>query len=228
MKKLIPYLLMYLVCCFSPLLLKSQEQDAGLWLAAEGEVQLTKRFTSILNGEVRMHENMMEVGTFLGEAGVEYGFLEAWRLGAYYRFTGRQQLNRTCNYRHRLYADLRYRNRKGKHDWVARVRLQQQFRNEEIFTDQGAEERTYMRPKLSYRYRLNRTWRPFVSAELYFPVSLNGIHLVDKMRFTTGTRYRVSKQHSVSLYYMIQHEVNVRNPGTDFVIGIGYAFSPEL
>jgi hypothetical protein len=226
MKKAIPYLLMYLVCCFSPVFLKAQEQDAGLWLGAEGEVQLNKRFSSILNAEVRMHENMMEVGTFLGEAGVEYGFFKVWRLGAYYRFTGSQQLDRSYHYRHRLYADLRYRNRIGKHDWIARVRLQQQFQHEEVFTDGRAEEKTYTRTKLSYRYRLNRTWRPFVSAELYFPVSLSGIQVMDKMRFSAGTRYRINRVHSITCYYMIQHEVNVRNPETEFVIGIGYVYSP--
>ncbi len=204
-----------------------QERDAGLWLAAEGEIEISSRLATILNGEVRMHENMAEVGTWLAEAGVEYSLSQAWRFGLYYRFRGNQQLDRTYNYRHRYYVNVRYRNRQGKHDWVARVRLQQQFRHEELFTDRGAEDRTYIRPKLAYRYRLSRTWRPFVAAELYHPVSLNGIHLVDKMRFSAGTRYRINRVHAITLYYMVQHEVNVRNPGTDFILGIGYEFSPD-
>jgi hypothetical protein len=225
MNSKIKSILILILLISAPGWITSQVKDAGLWFAAEGELQLSKRTSMILNGEVRMKDNMMQVGTMLAELGLEYEFNLKWRLATYYRFISRHRPDQSFQYRHRYYADLRYRHRAGRHDWVARVRFQQQFRYEELWSINLADDRSYLRPKLSYRYRLNRTWRPFLAAEFYFPVTIRGVHHSDKMRFTAGTRYRINKQHSLSLYYMIQHEVRVKNPVTDYVLGIGYAFS---
>jgi len=225
-QKIISLLILILLISAGSGRVSAQVQDAGLWLAAEGSVKLRQRSFLVFNGELRMHENMMEAGTMLAETGFGYDFSRSWRLAAYYRFIARQQTDRSYQYRHRYYADLRYRHRAGKTDWTGRVRVQQQFRHEELFSSANADERTYMRPKASFRYRVSRTWRPYVSAEFYLPLSLSGIHPVDKMRFAAGTLYRINRVHSLNIYYMIQHQVNVKNPRTDFILGIGYEFTP--
>ena len=204
-----------------------QEKDAGLWLAAEGTVQVRQRSFILLNTEVRMHENMTEAGTFLAETGFGHDFGKGWRIAAYYRFIARQQLDRSYHYRHRYYSDLRYRYRTGKTDWIARARVQQQLRHEELLYQGNTDDRTYLRLKGTFRYRINRTWRPYVGAEFYFPLTISGIHQMDKMRFSAGTLYRINRVHTLNFYYMIQHQVNVINPETDYIVGIGYEFTPK-
>jgi hypothetical protein len=36
--------------------------------------------------------------------------------------------------------------------------------------------------------------------------------------------YGISKHQKIDLFYMIQKEVNVSNPETDFIVGLGYAY----
>jgi len=39
-----------------------------------------------------------------------------------------------------------------------------------------------------------------------------------------GIEYDFTKHHKIDAYYMIQKEVNVSDPRTDFIIGIGYFY----
>ncbi len=208
--------------------LSAQEYDAGLWLSLKGEIILTQRMTFGIAEEIRLHENITEVGTALTDIGIDYNLSSGWRISANYRFISRQQLDRSYLHRHRYYLDLRYRHLSDRTgiDFTGRLRWQQQLSHEEIGLPGNEGFSNYLRPEGTVRYRLNRVFRPYVSVETFLPVSAFRFHNPDKIRITAGTRIRLNFVHSVTLFYMVQKEINVRRPETDFVIGLGYEFSP--
>ncbi len=76
------------------------------------------------------------------------------------------------------------------------------------------------RNRLQLKYKLDRQWRPYVSAE-----STVGGSGLDKIRYAVGTEWRIAKQHTLDLHYMYQHIYNDDDSeGNRHVLGIGYTF----
>ena len=83
----------------------------------------------------------------------------------------------------------------------------------------GAKSSHKWRNRLQLKYKLNKQWRPYASAE-----SVVGSSGLDKMRYTIGTELRINKQHSVSLGYMLQNSYKDDEEGNRHVLGVGYNF----
>ena len=76
------------------------------------------------------------------------------------------------------------------------------------------------RNRLQLKYKLDKTWRPYVSAE-----STVGGSGFDKMRYSLGTEIRLNKQHSLDMKYMYQHLYNDDDSESNrHILGLGYTF----
>ncbi len=76
------------------------------------------------------------------------------------------------------------------------------------------------RNRLQLKYKLSKQWRPYISAE-----STVGGSGLDKMRYTAGTEWRLTKQHVFDLHYLYQHSYKDDDEeGNRHVLGIGYTF----
>ena len=76
------------------------------------------------------------------------------------------------------------------------------------------------RNRLQLKYKLDKTWRPYISAE-----STIGGSGLDKMRYSLGTEIRLSKQHSFDVKYLYQHSYKDDDAeGNRHVLGLGYTF----
>lgn len=204
-----------------------QGWDAGLWLSADYEYRLTPRMVLVGSGELRFHDNAQSLRTMLADAGIEYSFHPDWRISGNFRLMGRQTTDQQYQPISRVYIDLRHRHRYRKMEWLTRLRVQQQSAHPVYhwFDDDAYSRR--IRPELTVRYRINKTWRPFVSCELFFPIVYHYPLDPDKIRIAAGTRYRVSNVHALNVYLMVQQYVQQGAPKTDLMLGLGYSFTPE-
>lgn len=206
--------------------LHGQVQDAGMWLSASGEVKLNPVWTVVLSEELRLVDNMRVPSTSFTELDVEYNIGSAWRISAQYRIIGRLGDANGWTTAHRISGDLRYRLKLAHGDVIARLRFQHQD-GLGWFFDQFCDVSQKIRPEVTLRWRASPQWRPYLSAEIFCPIYAGGVTFPDKWRIKGGALYQMNKRHVLDIYYMVQHEFNVREPETDFVIGIGYRFSPR-
>lgn len=76
------------------------------------------------------------------------------------------------------------------------------------------------RNRLQLKYKLSRSWRPYLSAE-----SSVGSSGLDKIRYALGTEIRITKQHSFDVKYLYQHTYkDDDDEGDRHVLGLGYTF----
>ena len=76
------------------------------------------------------------------------------------------------------------------------------------------------RNRLQLKYKLTKTWRPYLNAE-----STVGGSGLDKMRYSLGTEVRLSKKHWLDVMYLYQHIYSDDDSeGNRHVIGIGYTY----
>ena len=139
--------------------------------------------------------------------------------------------------RHRFYVSLTASKSFGNFEVSLRERWQYTYRPEKTVSsrysywdlDWDEEEHTFrgkgknvLRSRLQLEYKLKTIdWTPFASVELYNAWN------VQKIRYTIGTDYKISKQYSLGLFYRYQ---DIRS-NDDFelepdmhILGIGFKF----
>lgn len=221
MKTKIAFLFPFLLCLV--LQTYAQQKDAGLWLSAAIEKRFNKKLSASLTQEARFNENISEAGTLFTEAGMDYRFAKRWSAGLSYRFIQRRRTNDFHSIRHRYMADLSYRVRLKKLTMVPRIRYQVQYRDINT-SENGRIPSKYFRGKLTARLNLEKRYTPFLSAEVFYQLGIKE-KFVDNLRYMAGFDYELSKFHSLDIFYMINKEVQVNDPVTEYNFGLGYKYS---
>lgn len=79
-----------------------------------------------------------------------------------------------------------------------------------------------LRTRLSVSYDIRKCpFEPYAEVELYN--QLDNAMAIDKIRYTIGTEYKISKEHKVKLYYRYQDYGDI-DEVSGHVLGLGYAF----
>ena len=203
--------------------LQGQERDAGLWTSVSFEAKVAKRLTVNISQEFRFNENISELGTAFTDAGVTYKLSKHFQLAANYRFIQKRRTDEYFSFRHRFYIDIKYEKKIEPFQIQFRSRLQDEYADIGRAADGGVP-MFYSRNKLSISWDLNKTFSPYFSAELFSPLNYPRYAAFDNIRISAGVEYSVSKHHKLDLFYMIQRELNVSRPRTDFITGIGYSY----
>ncbi len=202
----------------------AQVNDARLWASVNIEKKITSSFSFTISEEIRMNENISEVGSFFTDAGFRYKINKLIRISANYRFTNNRQLDNSYSQRHRYYFDLSLRKKIKPVTFTFRTRFQSQYTDINCSPDWQVPE-YYTRNKLTMDFDLDKKYSPFISAEAYTPLfSGNGLY-IDNVRYCAGFDYQFNRAHEIELFYMLQKEYNVNNPQNDYIVGIGYYFT---
>jgi hypothetical protein len=216
------FILLFLV--FSGMTAWSQEKDAGLWLSVNLEKKITPAFTFTFTEEVRMNENITEIGTIFSDFGLAYRLGSRFKISANYRFANKRRIDDSYSNRNSYYFDFTYREKINPLLFLLRARFQSLYTD--IFTSpEGKTPDWYSRIKLTVKLDINARIKPYIYAESFFKMNDPERIMLSDMRYCAGFEYSFNRLNMVDLFYMIQQEYNVNNPETYFIIGIGYFFT---
>jgi hypothetical protein len=214
---------------FSPVILFiacnafAQINDAGLWTSISLEKKISKRISLVASEELRFNENISELGTFFTEIGPQFKFYKGLNAGISYRFIQKRRLDDSYSVRHRINTDLSYRFKIKDFTLSLRERYQVQY-GENYFTGESETANTTLRSKLSLKYRINKKWDATVFGEIFNPL-FEGETYISDFRIGAGIDYQIIKPLGVEVFYLINKELNVANPTTDYVGGLGITYS---
>ena len=206
---------------FAGLHLFGQEKDAGLWTSLGIETGIAKRFNLSLVQEFRFHENISELGTSFTDVGLDYKLNKHFQVAANFRFIQKRKTNNSFSYRYRPYLDIKYTSKIKPIEFAIRCRIQDEIADVGRAADGGVPE-YYLRNKFSLSLDRKKLLSPYISAEFFSPLNFPRSTIIDNIRTSVGLKYALSKHNEFEMYYMIQKEVQVSNPRTDFIIGLGY------
>ncbi|MCX6304656.1 MAG: DUF2490 domain-containing protein [Bacteroidetes bacterium] len=204
--------------------LRSQVNDAQLWLSANLEKKLTPALSLGFTEEMRMNENITEVGTIFSDLGLSYRFLQRFKAGASYRFTMKRRYDDTYKYQNSWYVEGSYREKLKPVTLALRLRYQSRYAEEQT-TKKSEIPKNHLRTKLTVKYDLQKKFEPYLYAETYFRTGVTAAYSFDQLRLCAGMEYTFNRMHMIDLHYLFCREYNVVNPETDYVIGIGYYFT---
>ena len=203
--------------------LKAQVNDAGLWTSVKIETKIVKKLNASIVQEFRFYENITELGAYYTEAGLDYKINKHFQVEVNYRFSHKRKVENYYSIRHRLGIDLKYSKKIKPFELKYRARFQNQYEDIGRSKDGGVAE-YYLRNKLNLQWDLKKAYTPYVSVELFSPLNYPRYFAFDNFRSMAGIEYAFTKHHKIDVYYMIHKEVNMSQPYTYYVIGIGYIY----
>lgn len=239
----------YLVGCLLLLCMAgksyAQGDDFGVWTSAEVKKKIFSGFDASLEGEFRTRDGLQTVERWSGSAGVSYKMFRWLKASAGYTFIHYyhpMEVTKKGNYipeywqpKHRVNLSLT-----GKVDWrrftfSLRERWQYTYRpsqsvpkydgddgsmkNDEYISGKG---KNVLRSRLQVEYNIRKcAFTPYTSCELSH--SLNEIGAFEKLRWTLGTEWKLSKKHALDFYYLYQNKAD-DDEANGHVIGAGYSF----
>jgi hypothetical protein len=198
-------------------------KDAGLWTSAGFEFKVVKKLTASISEEVRFNENISEVGMILTDLGVSYKFNKHFQFAVGYRYSQKRKVEDYYSIKHRFSVDIKYEKKIKPFQFQYRIRFQDQYSDIGRASDGGIPV-YHLRNKLTLNLDMDKPYSPYISSELFSPLNYPRISSFYGIRTTAGVEYKFSKHHKIDLYYLIQKELNVSNPETDFVVGLGYFY----
>ena len=132
------------------------------------------------------------------------------------------------NFRHRVTMDVLFKKKINNVTLSFRERLQMQV--QEINTSEtGKIPEWSTRPKMEFKYDLDKPIAPFVSAEFRYQFQNRKEaelgHSWNRTRYVAGFDYKINKRNSCALYYVVQNSFNVPDPENTYTVGVLYTVS---
>lgn len=220
--KLRSYLL-FLILFFVPGLLPlvAQVNDAGMWIGIDLEKKLGSGLALQFSDEIRMNENISEVGTWLNELGLDYRINKVISASIAYRLIQKRRLDDSYSTRHRYLININFREKLGNFNFTFRTRYQSQY-TDVLSSENGNSPDNYLRTRMVVKYNTNRKYTPFLSGETFFHLNHPEGVVFDNYRINGGISYEWNKKSSLNLGYMMDREINVSDPWTNYVITLSW------
>lgn len=226
------------------------QSEGGLMMGAEVEKALNKKLSISVEAELRSRNNFKTLDRLSVGLGASYKMTKWLKADAGYTLLDNQfreeidyKASGAYNHwrpsywgiRHRLYASLSGSYKFSNNlKFSLRERWQYTYRPEKTVTRWDFDNESWedkvrtgsgknqLRSRFEISYDKKRMlFTPYASVEFYHAKSL------EKIRYTAGTDIRLSKQHSLSVYYRYQQMKDVDEDAYDpdmHYLGLGYKF----
>jgi hypothetical protein len=209
---------------------------AGVLSAQSSEMQLRSGFE--IGGEVaekykwsvaaesRFVNNRTEPERIQVQPELAYKFSKHLSIGAGYRLSSLFNIAEGEAIRSRIQTDVAYKQKISSFALSLRNRVQYDY--DGLLMSEG-----FSLSDLVYRHALSvdyRIWgsrfEPSCAFELFHGLNDFRSHAIQQYRYTFSLGYAISRPAAVSVYYMINDEVNKPNPVATYVVGLslGYNF----
>lgn len=218
-------LILLILISLISIIARAQTPALGVWAGVGVEKKFGKSFSVEANGQVRFTDNFTITRAYLGEVGLGYRLSKHWKLGAFYRYTGRRKYDKEEGkyyYRpyHRFYGELSFDHKiwgglKGDY----RLRYQNQFKDD---VEGLVADNSYVRTKFELSYDFKKRVTPFVSADIFYLIAQSpDASGIDQIRTKVGVDISLTKRQSLSVSVFTDVPVNAGSV-TDVFGNVGY------
>jgi long-subunit fatty acid transport protein len=199
-----------------------QYQDVRLWTSFSIRYNLTKKWRINLEEEARFFNNISRLDKLNTELTLSYQINKLVGGGFLYRLISNANNPENYEFGHRFAAFVDVQ--KNYSRWTGSLRTTYQKTYPEfLHTSEWYIPEDYIRilAEVSYRLKNGKT-EPYTNIEFWYRLSPEKQSFIDQYRFTAGVQYKINKRNRLDLFYRIQQEIQVKDPLTAHIIGIGY------
>jgi hypothetical protein len=177
----------------------SQDKDFRIWTSINLEKKLSSGFSLLFSETVRFTENASQAGTVFSDFGIRYRLKKKWKITGHYRFSKFNNGGGFFSTGQRFYIDLAYRQKTNTPlSFTFRGRYQSQYIDMYASID-GLLPQKRLRIKTTASYDLEKRYKPYISAELFYELSDNTEYKnrFVNSRYAAGVVYELNKRNSL-------------------------------
>ena len=159
-------------------------EGTGVALKVSLSGKIYKRFSFVLEEDIRPRDDFREAGWFLTTGEINYRILPNLRVGAGYMSLVRYKASEELRNRYYLYAS-------GSHRFgTFKIAVRERFQS--TYKKNGLHPTNYLRSMFTLSYRIASSgFEPFIYVEPFNNVGYNGKMRADKIRYSAGCDYRM-------------------------------------
>ena len=199
-------------------------RDLEQWTSIGLSKKINKHWKISLDQEFRFTKDASQFDIYFADLGLDYKFNKHFSLGANYRFYQNKNTNGVFQTEHRWSTDFQYKHKISRFAIAYRLRFQN--KDEDLFTNESGNNLYNLRNKLSVDYNIkNFKLDPYFNMELFRRFENGEDSYFNKIRWTLGIEYPITKKSDIELFYRIDNELNQDYAKDTYIIGLGYKIS---
>ena len=180
----------------------SAQDDLGSSLSADITKRVIPGLNLSLEEDFRLRDNLSEVDRFSTTLELSYKPWKFLKLGGAYNLINYNHETKGWEVRHRYYFFATGSYRINRFTVSLRERFQSTYRVGVKETSKRANPKLYLRSRLEVEYDIrNCKFEPFASVELYNTLNDPQGNKMNKLKYTSGSKYKLNKRNSWQLYY---------------------------
>ena len=204
MRKIQNSIVLLLFCIFSS---NAQENDFQIWTSLSASDKVTYKTDINIKHGLRFRENASLLAKSYSDIRLKYKYNKKVSLAVGFRDINEWNKQLSREQKSRYYSDLYLKHKLDRFVLSVRSRYQKQG-NIKAYT-------YLIRQALSISYNIRKNkLEPLLAAEYFYTEQKQ----IDKLRYTLGFSYPISKDLDFDMYYRVQQEFNVENPETLFIL----------
>lgn len=208
--------------------LNAQTQDLGMWNTISVNKDITDKFSVGIDQELRLRDNLSTINLVYTNFGATYKVTDFFKVGLTYRFIDKHKSDFSWGVRNRGYIDLTFRVKPAKFTISYRARFQMEWRGAGYSDRYGNVPEIYLRNQVKISYQLTDKIEPYIGDEVRWQIQNPRIPYhngIDRTRAFAGVTYEINQKNKVGTYFLYQHEFNVNDPETLYIIGLEYSLN---
>ncbi|SHH32615.1 Protein of unknown function [Wenyingzhuangia marina] len=199
-------------------------RDMETWSSVGLKHKINKKWTALLEGELRLNNNSSEIKKYFGQFELEYSFSKHFEFSGGLRYTKENDnKGRIQGYRDhfRYNFDGVYKQKINDLSLKYRIRYQN---SKELNEDDKLKE--IVRFKVDAEYNIKK-WKldPELSGELFRSVGSESNNQLESYRITLGTTFDIHKSAKMKLFYGFDNELNTEFPKAVSILGVKYIYN---
>jgi hypothetical protein len=185
---------------------KGQENDFGAWYGAEIDHSFSKRIDASLKASLRTYKDAKVLDEAFIEGELSYGFNDYFSVAGSYRLSEVSDGNDGNHIRHKLFAIIKGKVPVDRFTFSARAMFQTTIRT---YVEDEDDKRIFYTGRLKLKAAYNTKSfpiDPYIGFESFTKITVSPEYIIDKARFGAGFDYKISKNHSVQLEYVLERD----------------------
>jgi len=200
----------------------AQVKDVQLWTGPVLKYNITDKFRAEFEQQFRFNNNISQYDYTFSELALRYKLLKFLDVKAIYRhsFIPEGQTGGALSEydKSRIGVNASTGTKIFNTDLKVgyRIMYQHSWENTTLVST------NYIRNRFEIDYNLSKLADPYANYESYY--RLDNKNEFRQNRFTIGLSWKISDKLDIDSYYRYQNEINVKNPETDHIIGVGIIY----
>ena len=198
--------------------------DLEYWTSIGISKKINDHWKITLEEEFRFTNDISRFDMFFTDLGLNYKFNKHFTLGANYRFYQNKNKDGVFITEHRWSTDFKYKHKISRFTIAYRLRFQN--KDEDFFSNELGNNIYNLRNKLSADYNIkNFKLDPYFDVEVFRRFENGEDSYFNKIRWTLGLDYSITKKSDIELFYRIDNGLNQTYNKDTYIIGLGYKIS---